>query len=246
MTKLAFTKIKMLRLLNAFFLLFWVTNISFAQTQTVLNNYDALSLEERTERSIKAINDLKDGVLVVRLKTGSNKIQTLQRVANSPDISEKERLRLESMMLNEAENISKENTWLHNAFTEKYNFSEVLYFFDTSSVLLKNGVQSGYFLNEKLEVDPSVSLNNRPFLVAFYGASSSAYKSSQEGLVVLDEHFIELSEPFPHYTDVSSFWKIFIDTAAEKKSILGTVKSFDKRLTFFYKRRVDSSFSTKQ
>lgn len=245
MTKLAFTKNKMLRLLNAFFLLFWVANISFAQTQTVLSNYDALSVEERTERGIKAINDLKDGVLVVRLKTGSKKIQTLQRVANSPDISEKERLRLESMMLNETENISNENTWLQDALTQKYTFSDVLYFFDTSSVLLKNGIQSGYFLNEELKVDPSISLNNRNFLVVFYGSSSSAYKNSQEGLVVLDENFIELSEPFPHYTDISSFWKLFIDTAAEKRSLLGVVKSFDKRLKFFYKRRVDSSYISK-
>ena len=161
------------------------------------------------EHAEAAIADLKNGVLVIRLKTGNAQLQALRRVADSPHVSEKIRKKFEKKIVEKTRKIKEENEWLRESLKEEYDFSEILYIADTSAHLLKEGISSGYFLNENNRPDTSLSLHGRPYLVAFYGDSASPAKNGVEGLVVLDKNFKELSEPFPHFIGVSTTRKLF-------------------------------------
>ena len=158
--------------------------------------YDALGWEARAEIGRQNIKDLKNGVLVVRLKSGSNKIKAYERIADSPEISLEKRKFFEKKMTEVKKEINLENENLIQAINEDYLFSDVLFLMDTCVFLLKEKKQSGYFLNESLEVDPVLSLNERPFLIAHYEASSLATNNGIEGLVVLGQNLKELVEAF--------------------------------------------------
>ncbi len=198
--------------------------------------YDTLSYELRAEISQQAINDLKNGVLVVRLKTGNNKLRALQRVALSPDISPKEKEKFESKIAKHQEEIQEENDNLIESLRAHYTFSPILYLADTSIHLLKDGQQSGFFLNEKMETDPSLSLNERPYLVTYYGSTISPTKNGEEGLVILDQDLQELVEPFPYFTGLSTTRKLllrFWDKQSEIEQFYLMAERFNKKLKEF-------------
>ncbi len=190
---------------------------------------DTLRREFPRDKSKRIIKDLKSGVLVIRLKTGNNKLKALERVANSPSVSNEDKEKFQMRIVETKKETKLENKHLMQAFKEDYFFSDVLYLFDTSIYLLKEKIQSGYFLNEDMEIDPNIYLGNTPFLIAFYGSSSIA-SHGLEGLVVMDENFQELNYPFPHFTGVRAIRKL-----------LG--KFFEKRDDLYYFKMMIQRFN---
>ena len=190
---------------------------------------DTLKREFPRDKGKRLIKELKSGVLVVRLKTGNNKLKALERVANSPSVSNEDKGKFQMRIAEAKKETKLENEHLIQAFKEDYFFSEILYFFDTSVYLLKEKVQSGYFLNEDMEIDPNIHLGDTPFLIAFYGSSSIA-ANGLEGLVVMDENFQELGYPFPHFTGVRTI-----------KKVLG--KFFEKRDDLYYFKMMVQRFN---
>lgn len=166
--------------------------------------YDKLGWEVRSEMGRQKIKDLREGMLVVRLKTGGNKIKAYERVVNSPSVSPEKRKLFEKRMAEAKKEIRSENNDLITAFDEDYSFSDVLFVADTAVHFLKEKKQSGYFLNKNMEVDPSLSLNEKPFLIAYYGASSLATSNGVEGIVIMGADFQELVDPFPHFTGLTT------------------------------------------
>ena len=54
-------------------------------------DFDTLGRNARFEMGINAMDDLKNGVLIVRLKTGNNKLKAMEKVVNSKSVSRSER-----------------------------------------------------------------------------------------------------------------------------------------------------------
>ena len=215
----------------------FVPILGFGQGYDSGGAYDTLSAEARIEITKQAIKDLKNGVLVVRLKTGNSQLKALERVANSPSVSEEEKEKFKIKIVSLKKEIQLENESLIQSMKENYFFSEVLYIADTTVYLLKENNQHGYFLNEKMEVDKSISLNDKSYLIAYYGATASSTKSGVEGIVVLGRDFKELADPFPHFTGITTARKElgkFFKKRTEMDYYKLMVQRFENRLNELY------------
>ncbi len=176
-----------------------------------LNNDDPAKMSRLAKRealdSARAnIKLLKQNTLVVRLKTGSSKIKALQRLIENPNTSEKHRARYQSMIDKTLAEVREENLSMMDAFTEKYTFSKVLFMPDTLGPQLKSGVKQGIFLNNKLEIDPSLGFEGF-FFLAYYGESDSKDKTHIEGINVVDQEFEPLRYPFPSFVGRAGIWR---------------------------------------
>ena len=218
------------------FLFFFLPVLGFGQGDPPGVIYDTLGTEARTDMAKKAIKDLKNGVLVVRLKSGNSQMKAMERVANSPNVAAKDKERFELKMAALRKSIQAENERLIKSLQAHYLFSEVLYIMDTSIYLLKENIQNGYFLNEQMEVDTSISLRYRNYLVAYYGAPLSSQKNGMEGIVVLDRDLIEMTDPFPFFTGISTSRKElgkFFRKKNELDYVMLTIERFNSKLEEF-------------
>lgn len=150
-----------------------------------------LSREATREAAIDMLKQLSGGVLVVRLNSNNRKMTELERLINDPGVAEKTKKRFRKMLETTREETRQESLDMMKAFAGNYNFSRVLFMYDTASLLLKNGVQHGYFINSSLEVDPAASLENEDWLLVYFQHQSPA------GFVLLDQQFDWVQKPFP-------------------------------------------------
>jgi len=155
--------------------------------------------KERKARADSIANALKDGVLVIRLKSYRNNLEAMDKSLASRRLSKKERKRLQKtrdMMVNDRDRFNNE---LVQAFDTLYDFSKFRIMYDTASHLLLSGVENGYFLNNQLELDPKISLEKQqPFAILGEGSRN---KEGVHGLVVYDAEGEIVAAPFPSFFD---------------------------------------------
>ena len=187
------------RRISLFFLFF-----SFLFSGNVFGQYDAdatpyskTSKQERLEIAVQAFDDIQKGFLIVRLVSGDKKLKALDRLINSPEVSDSKKISLKKMRKSTVEDTRDVNRKLHDAFVEKYSFSDVLFMYDTSMYNLTAGRQSGFFLDDNLEVDPGISLNDRPYHVVRYGRKFNSGRVAKN-LYVMDKNYNDLIGPFPN------------------------------------------------
>lgn len=172
----------------------WILCISiaaFAIPAGAQNESAALTGDAAREQAIDLLKQLSDGVLVVRLNSNHRKITELERLINDPGVEEKTKKRFRKMLETTREETRQESLDMMKAFDGNYNFSKVLFMYDTASLSLKNGVQNGYFINGALEVDPAISLDEADWLLLYFSHPSPA------GFVLLDQQLEPVQRPFP-------------------------------------------------
>lgn len=186
-----------------------------------------LAKQEALDSARANIKLLKQNTLVVRLKTGSKKIGILEGLLKKPNIEEKYRHRYQRMLDKTTSSIKIENEHLKAAFLEHYNFSKVIFMPDTSATALKSGVRKGIFLNEKLELDSSITLEGSYF-VTYHESSDSGSKrhTSKEGLRIVDKNYNPLKYPFPSTVGTPS-WVWFFGWAFDDYSAKDHKLHFD-------------------
>lgn len=159
------------------------------------------SLMNKNEHARYCIENLKDGALIVRLNFKRKAINALEQSGN---MAGAERIRLEQ---------EQENLEIMAAFKSYYKFSPVYFISYDSTRAALNGKRSGYFLNEQLQVDPSISMNKDFFLFAEHGMLETSLPSDktnskqeklrrgtiEEALVVRDQKMNLLRRPFPYF-----------------------------------------------
>lgn len=171
------------------------------------------------------INQLKEGALVVRLKTNKALIEALKSQGNTTLALEKEK----------EQHVVNMNTYA--AYKDYYDFSKIYFIFSNSSDSLLNGARSGIFLDSNLNVDPTISMNEKFYLLAErdYGYNSSigfvkedsARKVIEAGnpvremaVVLKNKYGHQLKGPFPYsvkeknFMDASYDLPVTINTAA--------------------------------
>lgn len=204
--------------------------------------YDTLGSERRTTMAEQAIKDLKNGVLVVRLKTGDKKLEALRRVAKSPNVSNSDKARFQQKVKDHQEKVRLENEWLVSSLKKNYSFSEMLFMLDTSAHELKMGKQNGVFLDENLQPNPNISLSNKPYLVLYHGQTISRVKSSSEGLVILDAGLQELVDPFPFFIGITTIKRAlgkFFNKKGEDEFFDEMVEKLQKRLDDYHEEVIE-------
>ncbi|MEY3368689.1 MAG: hypothetical protein RI973_1844 [Bacteroidota bacterium] len=137
------------------------------------------------------LSSLSGGTLIVRLNSNHRKMKELERLASSTGISEKKSAQFREMLQTTAEETRQENSDIHYVFSTYYNFSKVLYMYDTASLQLKNGVKSGYFLDSSLQVNPSIRLEDDDWLMIYFRHESPAL------FKLLDKNLKEVLPTFP-------------------------------------------------
>ena len=169
----------------------------------------------------QAVRDLNEGVLVVRLRTQSNKIGKLEEYLGreTPGTSAYERL---AQQLEETiRETTLENDRLVSAFADLYRFSDVLFVYDTLAPRLKEDDPSGIFMREPGAIDPSLSLDGRPFLIASMGVivSGQAASGHDESLVVYDRRFNALPRPFPGYQGMTTIQMLWLGLSKSEDEV---------------------------
>ncbi|MFI5135422.1 MAG: hypothetical protein ACHQD9_06180 [Chitinophagales bacterium] len=103
------------------------------------------------------IRNLKDGALIVRLQSRSMAISKLNELGNYSGANE-----IKSQQ-------REENLEVVEAFRSSFSFCKVYFFFTDSTDALLSGKRTGYFLDDSLKVDPSISLKEIFFMIAEVG-----------------------------------------------------------------------------
>jgi hypothetical protein len=150
------------------------------------------------------INQLKDGALVVKLKTNSKQVNALNKIGNTKKAIEKT---IETFIVNK--NIMM-------AYLDRYNFSKVYFVYSHFQDSLLKGIRSGIFLDTNLVVNNTIEMKESFYLIAekdfaynssigFVKEDSARYaveKGNPSGgmwdIVVKNKYGHQLKRPFPY------------------------------------------------
>ncbi len=177
---------------------------------------------------------LKNGGLVVRLTSNHRKMQAMRALLDTGALNDQNRLRLRNELeLTEVET-RRQNREIMTAFRLKYNLSQVYFTYDTASVYLAAGRRNGYFLNDSLLTDPSIQLQEGPFLSLRVGYADAANYSGAEGLILGDAGLKDLQNRyFPTSAAFNNFVFFFNDwdpRTASQRRYLKAVKKLSIKL----------------
>lgn len=174
------------------------------------------------------INALKNGALLVRLKTNANTINRLKAGGNIDLATQIERQTF------------LDNKEIVRAYTKNFTFCPVYFFYSNVSDSVKHGHLEGLFLDTNLAVNSAISCTAKFYLVAeqstLYSSSLGLLTETQAAsaiergtgfkdfaIVVKNRYFIQLHEPFPYFQK------------GYKVSLFGQyVKKFNDKLQAFY------------
>lgn len=187
-------------------------------------NFDKL----RFDVAKAQINLLKNGALLVRLKTNSKTIAKLKAAGNIDLATQVER------------EAAIGNKKLMRAFLQNFTFCPVYFFNSDCSDSVKHKHLEGIFLDTNLTVNPAIVCKADFYLIAerggIYNSSlgivkeSMAEKSVETGtvfkevfIVIKNRHFIQLHKPFPYF-----------QKGLSKKKYNDYVETFNAHLTNFY------------
>lgn len=193
-------------------LLFTMVFGSFAQTdETVYNPKDYKNKDQfekfRKKRLVVAawqINQLKEGALIVRLRTNQTLINALKKQGNEELALQKE---VEQLAINR-------NTLF--AYKHQFSFCKVYFIYSNNSDELLSTKPSGIFLDSNLVIDPLITLNEKFYLIAerdyaynssigFVKEDSAKYVSEtgnpvkEMAVVIKNKYGHQLKAPFPYY-----------------------------------------------
>jgi hypothetical protein len=189
------------------------------------------------------ITRLKNGVLLVRLKTNENVVNALRK-SGKADLADKV-----------VENQKLFNQNIVSAFKENFTFCPVYFFYSNYSKEVKEGrFQQIVFLNESLQPDDKIQFPGKSFFVAdfgtveqdtatyyshsgiepdgnfsvkkadyYYGGPSFGY----DALIIRNDQLIQLRHPFPYFIRTRG-------SHPKKKVIVKVVKTMDRKLSEYY------------
>ncbi len=134
---------------------------------------------------------LREGTLVVRLQSNARKIRELEKILSDTLRNDPQRRRLQMMLDETLAQTPRESREIMKAFDGNYNFSKVLFLYDTASFRLLGGERYGYFLDRNLQVDTSLRLEGDNWLMIYFRHESpSLFK-------LLDRQLEPVRQPFP-------------------------------------------------
>ena len=195
----------------------------------------------------KQIKDLRNGALLVRLRTKEKSIKALREVGwySMADKIEQKQADL--------------NQEIVTAFTYFFDFCPTYFFYSHHSNNIKNKeFEKVEFLNEKMELDTSIHFNEKAFLTAEFGTldldtarhsgglyrgkTEEGYKTSKYyvrksnlqfgALSIKSDEFVQLRDPFPFY--VRTFP---INDYKLLRSPEFVVEKMNEKLYFYYRNK---------
>lgn len=161
--------------------------------------------QTRKEVASQNIQNLKNGALIVRLKTAENKINALKKVGREKEAEEA------------AKKQYLENQEIYTAFKTIYNFSPVYFFYSSSSNNILLEKYKGNLLNEKLEVDTTINVTEQYIYISEFDNTPGTGLSA---LVIKNKKFELLEKPFPFYVKGYDLFPVFRRHKSDMISIM--------------------------
>ncbi len=137
-----------------------------------------LKAQDKSDVAVSQIELLKKGALLVGLKTGELQIKALDKEAAQAYLKK----------------VETENKTIIEAFRKNYHFSPVYFFYTSCSENITAKNLAPCMLNDQLQRDTTLNSLPQQFLTAEFGFTD---EQSIEGLIIMDDHFKQLREPFP-------------------------------------------------
>lgn len=148
---------------------------------------------------------LKNGALVVRIRTNDKKIELYKNAGK------------ENLAKDLEEKYAERNMEMIKGVKESFTFCPVYFIFSEDFSKVLNGERTGIFLNENLEIDNSITLDELTYFFLDYGSVYAELISNpnsprnkevtstpvqQSALVIKDHNMVQLLSPFPFYSSV--------------------------------------------
>ncbi|HEV7232169.1 MAG TPA: hypothetical protein VGO45_12610 [Bacteroidia bacterium] len=163
--------------------------------------------QNRKDDAVARIKALKEGALLVRLKSGGLQKTALEQLGDAKALGAY------------SKKLEEENSSVVNAFRH-FTFCPVYFFYSSSSENIRHKNLKGALLNAQLQPDSTLSPSLPVFLTAEFGFSD---KQQIEGLLLLDDQFNPLPAPFPYL--IRKF-----ESPVKKRSQAEMVEVLDKKL----------------
>lgn len=219
-------KLKMVRLLNRVLLVVFLGFVTLLNAQEKNPTYNPDDYKDpdqfekfRKRKNVVAawqINELKEGALVVRLKTNKKLIDALKAQGKNDLALEK---------LKEQYAINKNTLYAYRDF---FTFCKVYFIYSNSTDSLIDGARSGVFLDSNLNIDPTIVMAEKFYLLAErdYGYNSSigfvpedsARKVIEKGnpvremaVILKNKYGHQLKGPMPYYIKEKNFLNAAFD-----------------------------------
>jgi len=201
-------------------LLLFISAFSFAQREKKTSYRKQCKID-----SERQINELRNGVLLVRLKTKKKTISAMRKA---------KRYKLADKTEQE---LKKRNQFIITGFKSNFNFCPVYFFYSHDSKYVRNNnLDSISFLNDSLIIDNSITVNNSNIYVAEFGSvypDTMVYSQSEyfeygkkqttnyggsaltiTALIIKSNQFTQLKDPFPYF--VREFKGLLIQRSIKK------------------------------
>jgi hypothetical protein len=110
------------------------------------------------------MNKYKNGAAIVRLYMNKPKTDLLHKSIASTD-NPIERKALQKMLDEHLTSREKYKLKIIKAFIENYKFAKTYFIYDYNIVKLNEGIRSGIFLNDKGDIDNSITMSENNYLI---------------------------------------------------------------------------------
>ena len=197
----------------------------------VYSQRDDIPLQkEKKAHSKQSILDMKDGVLILRLKTNHRKISFLQQNVRSSRLTLKQRERYRKILEGTLRRRDLFNQALSKIVLDSFSFCPVYLVYDTSTTSLRRGLRHNIFLDSTLKLDTSLTIEiNKPVFLVNFQDKNSQFPFD----VLLVQRLSEkLTEPFPYFVEVRESWINDINTPGAVRA----VSRLDRKLWKYYER----------
>tara|TARA_R110002096_G_scaffold132768_2_gene283235 strand:- start:72319 stop:72819 length:501 start_codon:yes stop_codon:yes gene_type:complete len=152
---------------------------------------------------------MKEGFILVRLKTDSLKIASLEKNGYA---KEAEKVKLD---------LYKENKEILLSFAKTFDFCPVYFFYSNHSKEIQSGDIKGKIFDYNLKLVEQEQITGKTHFVAKFGKTENL---GIHALILMDSFFIPLKSPFPFYQRQYTFFSLV------KLSKARVAKKLNKRL----------------
>ncbi len=159
----------------------------------------------------EAIHLLKEGALVVRLKTNTRKINEIREKLASGKLNQVHTQRMERFLDQTRDETAGIHSQVINAFNDHYTFSKVYFIPDTNYTKLLSGTTRGLFYDNNVTINREIHIEEA-FLVFAQG-------NHEEEWYIMDTDNVQIQAPFPSYHRLSGLNTLLLTSGKQDKIV---------------------------
>lgn len=154
----------------------------------------------RQKTAKRQLEDLKNGVLIVRLSTNSRTIKAMESTIMDSETSSSSKTMIREQLAQRIHDRDSVNQGLKDYFGgDTYTFSDVYFMYDTSQYRLKNMEPSGYFYDQFGNLSDTMTLEGKTYFMTFIGRTDQSTGTNTQAFVIHDKFGNIPDYPFPGY-----------------------------------------------